>query len=174
MSEIRPEQLLNQPVPDLAPLDPDGRPWPLRSAVGRSPLVLFFYTHNCSPGCLQELREFAAHRDEFAAAGIPLVGISLDPPESNRAFLEKSGMGIPLLSDADRACGNAFGVRRQIGIAGWQVEFHLRASFLVDAHGIVAGVWPKFRANVLARELLDAANALRRYGDSATAGAPGA
>ncbi len=169
MDPIKPDQLLNLPVPDLAPLDPDGRPWPLRSAVGRSPLVLFFFTHNCSPGCLQELREFAEHRGAFAAAGIPLVGISLDPPESNRAFLEKTGLGIPLLSDPERACGRAFGVMRRIGIAGWQVEFYLRSSFLVDANGVVAGVWPKFRAGRLALELLEAARALQRFAPPAPA-----
>lgn len=163
MSTLQPDQLLNQPVPDLAPLDPDGRPWPLRSCVHRSPLVIFFFTHNCSPGCLQELREFGAQEARFRAAGVPVVGISLDPPESNRAFMEKSGLGYPLLSDVARECGKAFGVTRRIGIAGWQVEFYLRASFLVDVDGVVAGVWPRLKPRGHALELLAAARALQRF-----------
>lgn len=161
MDQIRPEQLLDLPLPDLAPAGPDGQPWPLRQYVGRSPFVLFFFTHNCSPGCLQELREFADHHDAFAAAGVPVAGISLDSSESNREFMTKTGLRYPLLSDPERACGRAFGVTQRIGVGGWQVEFYLRASFLVSREGTVAGVWGKFLGKQHAETLLRAAKALQ-------------
>lgn len=160
MDQIRPEQLLDLPLPDLAPLGPDGRPWPLRQYVGRSPLVLFFFTHNCSPGCLQELREFADHHDAFEAAGVPVAGISLDTAASNQEFMAKTGLRVPLLSDPDRSCGRAFGVTRRIGVGGWQVEFYLRSSFLVSREGMVVGVWGKFLGSQHAETLLRAARAL--------------
>lgn len=50
MNDGRPELLLDRPVPDVAPTDPEGRPFPLRQFVGRSPLVLFFFSYNNTPG----------------------------------------------------------------------------------------------------------------------------
>jgi hypothetical protein len=50
MSDGRPELLLDRPAPDVAPLGPDGAPFPIRQFVGRSPLVLFFFSYNNTPG----------------------------------------------------------------------------------------------------------------------------
>jgi peroxiredoxin len=46
----RPEDAVGQELADLTLSDADGRPFPLRSRVGRGPLVLFFYIHNGTPG----------------------------------------------------------------------------------------------------------------------------
>jgi peroxiredoxin len=46
----RPEEAVGHEVPDLTLPDANGRPFPLRSRIGRGPLVLFFYIHNGTPG----------------------------------------------------------------------------------------------------------------------------
>lgn len=46
----RPEELVGAPLPDLTLPDPAGEPYALRQHVGRSPLVLFFYVRNGTPG----------------------------------------------------------------------------------------------------------------------------
>jgi peroxiredoxin len=46
----RPEDLVGNALPDLTLPDPGGAPYPLRQHVGRSPLVLFFYIKNGTPG----------------------------------------------------------------------------------------------------------------------------
>ena len=46
----RTEDLLDRPLPDLELPDSEGGAFPLRQFVGRSPLELFFYIHNATPG----------------------------------------------------------------------------------------------------------------------------
>ena len=50
MSVGRPEELLDHEIPDLELPASSGGTFRLRSAVGRGPLVLFFYLRNASPG----------------------------------------------------------------------------------------------------------------------------
>ena len=73
----------------------------------------------------------------------------------------------PLLSDPDGVAGFAFGVTRRIGIAGWNVEFFRRSTFLLDFHGVIAAVWEKVRIRGHALDVLEVAKALARPGGRA-------
>jgi peroxiredoxin len=46
----RPEDLVGEPVPDLALVDTSGSPFRIRQFVGRCPLVLFFVVRSGTPG----------------------------------------------------------------------------------------------------------------------------
>jgi peroxiredoxin len=46
----RPEQLLDQELPDLALPSTEGGVYRLRGNIGRGPQVLFFYIRNGTPG----------------------------------------------------------------------------------------------------------------------------
>ena len=46
----RPEDAIGLPSPELSLPSSLGDTFPLRSRVGRGPLVLFFYIHNGTPG----------------------------------------------------------------------------------------------------------------------------
>ena len=50
MSDPRPEDLLDQPVPDVTLPSTSGEPFAFRGRVGASSLVLFFYVRNATPG----------------------------------------------------------------------------------------------------------------------------
>jgi peroxiredoxin Q/BCP len=107
------------------------------------------------------LREFRARQAEYAEHGVALAGVSLDLPPANREWMRRMRLEFPLLSDHDRAVGAAFGVIHRIGVAGWNIEFVRRTTFLIDSHGIVAGVWGKVKIRGHAAELLAAARALQ-------------
>lgn len=47
---LDPEQLVEQPIPDLRLPSSLGGEFALRGRVGRGPLVLFFYVRNGTPG----------------------------------------------------------------------------------------------------------------------------
>ena len=49
MSSARPEELLDRPIPDLELPGSDGANFRFRDPAA-SPLVLFFYVRNASPG----------------------------------------------------------------------------------------------------------------------------
>ena len=48
--EVRPQDLVSRPIPDLALPSSEGGEFSLRGRVGVGPLVLFFYLHNATPG----------------------------------------------------------------------------------------------------------------------------
>src|SRR4051812_19437436 len=74
-----------------------------------STLVLYFYPKDDTPGCTKQACDL---RDGWGKiqpkAG--LFGVSVDPPDSHQAFIEKYGLPFPLLSDPDHQLVKAYGV----------------------------------------------------------------
>jgi peroxiredoxin Q/BCP len=106
------------------------------------------------------MREFRAHYAALAEAGVEVAGVSTDTPESSVEWARRMDLPYPLLSDVERAAGNAFGVIRSLGIGGWSVEFFRRTTFLVDTRGIVVASWRKVKIRGHALEVRDMARAL--------------
>jgi peroxiredoxin Q/BCP len=106
------------------------------------------------------MREFRVHHEAMRAAGLTVAGISLDTAESSRMWTERLHLPFPLLSDVDRHAGAAFGVIRRIGLGGWNIEFFRRATFLVDARGMVVAVWERVKVRGHALDIMDVARAL--------------
>jgi peroxiredoxin Q/BCP len=50
------------------------------------------------------------HAADYAAAGAVVLGVSRDPVERLAAFDDKHSLGFTLLSDADHAVAEAYGV----------------------------------------------------------------
>ena len=101
------------------------------------------------------------HHSEFVAAGVTLVGASRDPVESNRHWIGRLAIPYPLLSDRDGALGLALGAVRTIRIGAWKVEFLRRSTLLAGTDGRIAAVWTDVKIRGHAREVLEAAKALR-------------
>jgi peroxiredoxin len=74
--------------------------------------VLVFYPFAFSPVCTDQLSLYDDLRDEFAAHGATLYGVSCDAAWSQAAFKEKLGIEIEQLSDFEPkgAVSRAFGV----------------------------------------------------------------
>jgi peroxiredoxin (alkyl hydroperoxide reductase subunit C) len=74
--------------------------------------VLVFYPFAFSPVCTDQLSLYDDLRDEFAAQGATLYGVSCDAVWSQTAFREKLGVEIEQLSDFEPkgAVCQAFGV----------------------------------------------------------------
>ncbi|MFG2683221.1 peroxiredoxin [Streptomyces sp. NPDC048392] len=104
-------------VEDFALPDETGTPRRLSELVAEGPVVLFFYPAALTPGCTAEACHFRDLAAEFAAAGARPVGVSGDPVERQQEFAGRHTLGMPLLSDADGAVRDLFGVRRGIVLA---------------------------------------------------------
>lgn len=63
-------------APDFTLPAPDGSPVALSSFRGH-PMVLMFWASWCPP-CIEESKHLVAHYDRLSAAGIRIVGVSLD------------------------------------------------------------------------------------------------
>ena len=147
-------------IPDIALETPDGgvvRPSDFR---GRK-LVLFFYPRDDTPGCTVENKDFSALLPEFEKAGTAVLGISKDPPKKHVKFAEKHGLTVPLATDAESGgLSEVLGAWGEKSLYGRLFMGMKRTTYLIDAEGRIARVWPKVKVKGHAAEVLEAAKAL--------------
>lgn len=63
------------------------------------------------------------------------MGVSFDPPETNRAFARKQGFEFPLLSDDSRGVGERYETRRHP--QEQRAEWPKRRTYLIDPGGVI-------------------------------------
>ncbi|MEU5538319.1 peroxiredoxin [Streptomyces sp. NPDC020362] len=102
---------------DFALPDESGATRRLTELLADGPVVLFFYPAALTPGCTAEACHFRDLAAEFASVGARPVGISGDSVERQQEFAGRHTLGMPLLSDADGAVRERFGVRRGFTLA---------------------------------------------------------
>ena len=128
------------PAPDFTLLDQHGDTVRLEDHRGRK-LLVFFYPEADTPGCTTQSCDLRDHREDLAAIGLDVVGISPDPPPKQLAFDEKYGLGFPLLADEDHAVAEAWGAWAEKHRGGHTFFGILRSSFLVDEQGLIVESW---------------------------------
>ncbi|GAB2803491.1 peroxiredoxin [Streptomyces chlorus] len=104
-------------VEDFALPDETGTVRRLSELLAEGPVVLFFYPAALTAGCTAQACHFRDLAAEYAAAGARPVGISGDAVERQAEFAGRHSLGMPLLSDADGAVRERFGVKRGISLA---------------------------------------------------------
>ena len=72
-----------------------------------------------------------------------ILGISPDLPAKLKKFDDKYSLGFTLLSDADHAVAEAYGVWVEKNNYGKKYMGVQRSAFLIDEKGKVANAWPK-------------------------------
>lgn len=146
-------------VPGAALEDVNGEPFTLETYRGK-PLVVYFYPKADTPGCTSEAQAFTSLSDEFAALGVPVVGVSKDKPAKLKKFADKYGLKVILGSDEKGGFCEAFGVWGEKSMYGRSYMGIERSTFLIDADGAVARAWPKVKVKGHAEEVLEAVKAL--------------
>ena len=81
--------MIGRKVPDFT-AEATGGPFTLSEYRG-SPVVLYFYPKDNTPGCTTEGANFRDLHDRFAKAGAVVAGISRDSIRSHQNFAEKLG-----------------------------------------------------------------------------------
>ncbi|MFB7507058.1 peroxiredoxin [Streptomyces broussonetiae] len=104
-------------IEDFALPDETGTTRRLTELLADGPVVLFFYPAAMTPGCTAEACHFRDLAAEFAAVGARPVGISGDTVDKQQEFAGRHTLGMPLLSDADGAVRERFGVKRGFSVA---------------------------------------------------------
>ena len=122
-------------------------------------LVLYFYPKDSTPGCTTEGNDFNALLPEFRKLGASVLGVSRDSVRSHQNFRAKQGFGFDLVSDADEALCNAFGVIREKNMYGRKVMGIVRSTYLVDPEGVIARSWQPVKVPGHAEAVLEALKA---------------
>ena len=131
----------------------------LENLRGRA-VVLYFYPRDDTPGCTREAQGFAEAAAEFARAGAEIVGVSRDTAAKHDKFKEKYTLPFTLVSDAESDICERYGVwveKKNYGKTYMGIE---RATFLIDAEGVVNKVWRRVRVPGHVDKVLDAVRAL--------------
>ena len=118
-------------APEFTLPDQDGKQRSLSDLLAGEALILYFYPSDFTPGCTREACDLRDLHTQILAAGLRVVGISPQSPESHRKFRKEHSLPFTLLSDEDKTAIRAYGVDGPLGIGV------RRATFLIDARGKV-------------------------------------
>jgi len=94
-------------------------------------VVLVFYPGDSTPVCTRQLNTYTEGIDSFTEVGAQVLAISPQSVASHDEFsCKQGGFAFPLLADADKAVGDAYGILGPLG-------FYRRSAYVVDAEGVV-------------------------------------
>ena len=153
-------------MPDVADIAPDftlpvtGGGDITLSALQGTPVVLFFYPRDDTPGCTKESIGFSEHLAAFEAAGAKVFGISRDTMAKHDKFAAKHDLTVPLLSDTEGQVTEDYGVWVEKNMYGKKSMGIERATYLIDADGKIAQVWRKVKVPGHVEAVLEAGSAL--------------
>lgn len=121
------------PAPEFSLKDSEGVTHSLADYSGKW-LVLYFYPKDETPGCTTEACSLRDARDDIAALGAEIVGVSRDDAASHEKFKAKHLLNFTLVSDPGKVAMDAYGAwgKKMFGKEGV-----LRKTFIIDPDGQV-------------------------------------
>lgn len=148
-----------QTAPDFTLPDQDGNDVTL-SALRGSPVLIYFYPRDETPGCTAQACDIRDRWAEFEALGVKVLGISPDSPDSHTKFRANHDLPHTLLADGDHAVMEAYGAWGEKVLYGKTSIGPIRSSVLIDAEGTILKVWKQVQAKAHAEQVLKAASDL--------------
>ena len=130
------------------------------SKLKGKPVVVYFYPKDSTSGCTKEAQAFTALADEFAKAGVRVIGVSPDSVASHAKFRAKYDLAVDLAADEEKTAATAYGVWVEKSMYGRKYMGIDRSTFLIDAKGKIARAWRKVKVPGHAEEVLAAAREL--------------
>jgi peroxiredoxin Q/BCP len=109
-----------------------------------TPVVLYFYPKDDTPGCTAQACGLRDAWSEFAGAA-KIFGVSIDSAPSHEKFIKKYQLPFPLLSDPTKEIVNAYGVWVEKSMYGKKYMGAERTTFIIDAAGKIAAIFRKVK-----------------------------
>jgi peroxiredoxin Q/BCP len=130
------------------------------SSLKGQPFVLYFYPKDDTAGCTKEAVGFSENLKKFERLGVNLVGVSKDSVASHDRFKAKYKLKLTLASDSELEAAQAYGVWGEKTLYGRKYMGMERATFLVDAKGVIREIWRKVKVPGHVEAVLAAAKGL--------------
>jgi peroxiredoxin len=125
-----------------------------------NPYILYFYPKDDTSGCTAEAIDFSKKINKFQELGVSVIGVSKDSVASHDRFKTKHKLKVALGSDPETTVAEAYGVWVEKSMYGRKYMGMERATFLVDAKGVIREIWHKVKVAGHAEAVLAAARAL--------------
>ncbi len=127
-----------------------------------SPVVLYFYPKDDTPGCTKQACAFRDRKAELTQMGVVVLGVSADSVESHVKFRDKFGLNFPLLADEDHAVSEKYGAWREKNMYGKKSMGIQRSTYLIDGSGKVFKVWKRVQVDGHDNDVLRAVQDLQK------------
>jgi len=147
-------------APAFSLKDQEGRSHKLADYAG-TPVVLYFYPKDDTPGCTQESCDFQARLPALKKAKVVVFGVSILDEKSKAKFAGKHGLTFPLLADAGHEVAEKYGVWQEKARYGRKYMGIVRTTYLIGPDGKVAQRWDKVKVDGHAEQVAKAAAALK-------------
>ena len=151
---------VNSPAPDFNEVNQNNEPVKLSDFSGKKNIVLYFYPKDDTPGCTIEANQFTNLISEFASLDTVILGVSKDPCDSHRAFIDKFGLKIDLLADTDGKLCEDYAVWQEKEKNGEKKMGIVRSTFIIDKSGKLRDVEYGVAAEGHAQAVLEKIKAL--------------
>jgi peroxiredoxin Q/BCP len=144
-------------IGDMAPQfeleDQDGKTHKLSDYLG-TPVVLYFYPKDNTPGCTAQACSFRDSFAEYRQKGIVVLGVSKDSTKSHAKFQDKFSLPFTLLADVEHKVAEAYGVWVQKKFMGREYMGMERTTFIIDKDGKIVHILEKVKPQNHAEEVL--------------------
>ena len=114
-------------IPEILGIDQDGREIKTSDYRGRK-LVLYSYPKANTSGCTAEACSLQAHKEELAAAGYEIIGVSKDKQALQKKFAETKGLQFPLIADTETT------LLQELGCWGEKVTCGRKSGLFEECH----------------------------------------
>ncbi|QDU64836.1 Putative peroxiredoxin bcp [Planctomycetes bacterium Pan216] len=121
-----------------------------------SPVIVYFYPKDDTPGCTKEACQFRDSMETLQGHGATVLGVSPDTVASHEKFRDKFELNFRLLADPDHKVAEKYGAWREKNMYGKKKMGIQRSTYLIDADGKVAKLWKSVRADGHAAKVLEA------------------
>ena len=141
------------PAPPFSGVDQHGEPLALNDFAGRW-LALYAYPQDDTPGCTKQACSLRDGWSALQQAGVAVVGVSPDDPDSHDRFAVKYDLPFRLLADPDHETLTAYGVWGEKTLYGRKSIGVTRTTFLIGPDGKIHHVFRRPAVDRHADEIL--------------------
>ena len=141
-------------IPEILGLDQAGNEVK-SSEFNGTPLIIYFYPKDNTPGCTAEACSLRDHNAELTDLGYKIIGISKDSSASHEKFAAKHSLPFLLLSDPSTEVNQAFGVWQKKKMAGREYMGTVRTTFVTDADHRITHIISKVDTKNAAPQLIE-------------------
>ena len=143
-------------IPEILGKDQNGKEIRTSDYKGRK-IVLYSYPKANTSGCTAEACSLQAHKEELAAAGYEIIGVSKDKESLQKKFADAHGLEFPLIADTETSLLQALGCWGEKVACGHRTIGTLRTTYLVNEEGVIEKIFtPKeVKTKIHAEQILD-------------------